>query len=405
MVSMDPRAGGYAVAELPELYRRITERVAAVPGVTSVSLSGNGVFGGWRSSSGMTIQGYTPGRDENVTGDQDVVSNEYFRTVGLSIVAGRGFGREDTATSRKVSIINETIARRYFKNRNPIGQRWNYDDDLAQRLRDRRRRARRALHVGEGRVAEHGLSPGRADRRGLSRQPRDSHRWRSRRARAATIRNVLRQAEPRLPVAGIDTLDARITRTMGSERLMMWLTMAFGAVALFLACLGLYGTISYAVTRRTAELGVRMALGAGRGTVQWLILREAFILVGAGLFIGIPLAFGAARAMSTLLFGVTPADPVANGSAVAALVLIATLAAYLPARRASRVDPMLALRAEYTARNRAPGRQGEGSVLAYLSKTGGGAPCGRARGSGSGPRICATPGFATLQTATQNVQR
>ncbi len=147
-------------------------------------------------------------------------------------------------------------------------------------------------------------------------------------------------------MAAVDTLDERITRTMGSERLMMWLTMAFGAVALFLACLGLYGTISYAVTRRTAELGVRMALGAGRGTVQWLILREAFILVGAGLVVGIPLAFLAARAMSTLLFGVTPTDPIANGSAVAALVLIATLAAYLPARRASRVDPMLALRAE-----------------------------------------------------------
>src|SRR5687767_5296514 len=122
--------------------------------------------------------------------------------------------------------------------------------------------------------------------------------------------------------------------------------MAFGAVALFLACLGLYGTISYAVTRRTAELGVRMALGAGRGTVQWLILREALTLVGVGLLIGIPLAFLAARAISTLLFGVTPTDLIATGSAVAALVLIAALAAYLPARRASRVDPMLALRAE-----------------------------------------------------------
>jgi ABC-type antimicrobial peptide transport system permease subunit len=160
------------------------------------------------------------------------------------------------------------------------------------------------------------------------------------------IRTALRSAEPRLPVAGVDTLDERIARTMGSERLMMWLSMAFGAVALFLACLGLYGTISYAVTRRTAELGVRMALGAGRGTVQWMILREAFMLVGAGLVIGVPLAFFAARAMSTLLFGVAPTDAVANGSAVAALVLIAALAAYLPARRASRVDPMQALRAE-----------------------------------------------------------
>ena len=345
MVSMDPRAGGYAVAELPELYRRISERVAAVPGVTSVSLSSNGVFGGSRSTSGMTIEGYTPARDENPTADQDIVSNEYFRTVGLSIVAGRAFGPEDTATSRKVSIINETTARRYFKNRNPIGQRWNYDDDLAQGFEI----------VGVARDARYnsvrGESPNMAYRP-VSQTVDDYLNSLEIRtdgnpaALAPQIRDVLRQVESRLPVSSVDTLDARITRTMGSERLMMWLSMAFGAVALFLACLGLYGTISYAVTRRTAELGVRMALGAGRGTVQWLILREAFILVGVGLVIGIPLAFLAARAMSTLLFGVAPTDAVANGSAVAALVAIATLAAYLPARRASRVDPMLALRSE-----------------------------------------------------------
>jgi predicted permease len=344
-VSTDPRAGGYERDELPELYRRVTERIAAVPGVTSVSISSNTLFGGGRSVSGMTIQGYTPGRDENVTGDQDVVTSDYFRTVGLQIVAGRAFGPEDTATSRKVSIINETIARRYFKNRNPIGQRWNYDDDLAAGYEI----------VGVARDATYTTVKAELPNmvyRPATQAPDDylgaiEVRTDGNPAALVTdIRNALRQVEPRLPVAGIDTLDERITRTMGSERFMMWLTMAFGGVALFLACLGLYGTISYAVTRRTAELGVRMALGAGRGTVQWMILREAFILVGAGLVVGIPLAFGAARAMSTLLFGVTPTDAVANGSAIAALVVIAALAAYLPARRASRVDPMLALRSE-----------------------------------------------------------
>jgi predicted permease len=345
MIAMDPRAGGYDRAELPELYRRITERVAAVPGVTSVSLSANAVFGGGRSISGMTIQGYTPGRDESVTGDQDVVSNDYFRTLGLSIVAGRAFGPEDTATSRRVSIINETTARRYFKNRNPIGQRWNYDEDLAAgfEIVGVARDARYTTVKGESPIMVYRPVAQVAEDYLASIQVRTDG---NPAALVPDIRNALRQAEPRLPVEGIDTLDERITRTMGSERLMMWLTMAFGGVALFLACLGLYGTISYAVTRRTAELGVRMALGAGRGTVQWMILREAFMLVGAGLFLGIPLAFAAARAMSTLLFGVTPADPVANGSAVAALLVIAALAAYLPARRASRVDPMLALRAD-----------------------------------------------------------
>jgi predicted permease len=345
MVSMDPRAGGYEIGELPELYRRITERIAAVPGVTSVSLSNSGLFGGSRSQSGMTIQGYTPGRDENVTGDQDIVTHDYFRTVGLSIVAGRAFAPEDTLKSRKVTVINETIARRYFKNRNPIGQRWSYGDDLADGfeiigvVRD----ARYTTVKGETpNMVYHSLVQNPENHQNSLEIRTDGDPA----ALAPQIRGVLREAEPRLPVASIDTLDARITRTMGSERMMMWLSMAFGAVALFLACLGLYGTISYAVTRRTAELGVRMALGAGRGTVQWMILREAFILVAAGLIIGVPLAFLAARAMSTLLFGVAPTDAVANGSAIAALVLIATVAAYLPARRASRVDPMLALRAD-----------------------------------------------------------
>jgi predicted permease len=345
IVSLDPRAGGYTREELPTLHRRIIDRVAAVPGVTSVSVSGNGVFGGSRTTSSMEIEGYTPARDENPIADQDVVSHEYFRTVGLTIVAGRAFGPEDTATSRKVSIINETTARRYFKNQNPIGRRWSYDDDFANGFEI----------VGVARDARYtsvrGESPNMVYRP-MAQNPDDyphSLEIRTDGSPAAlgpAIRNALRQLEPRLPVTGVDTLDERITRTMGSERLMMWLTMAFGGVALFLACLGLYGTISYAVTRRTAELGVRMALGAGRGAVQWLILREALILVAAGLVIGIPLAFLAARAMSTLLFGVAPTDAVATGSAVAALVVIAALAAYLPARRASRVDPMLALRAE-----------------------------------------------------------
>jgi predicted permease len=345
MVAMDPRAGGYAVAELPGLYRRIIERIAAVPGVTSVSISANGIFGGSRSTSSMTIQGYTPARDEAVLADQDIISNEYFRTVGLPIVAGRAFGPEDTATSRKVTIINEATARRYFKNRNPIGQRWSYDDDFADGFEvvGIARDARYSTVKGDApNMVYHPQTQNVEDYLGSLEIRTDG----SPAALVPEIRNVLRQHEPRLPVAGIDTLDERIARTMGRERLMTWLTLAFGAVALFLACLGLYGTISYAVTRRTAELGVRMALGAGRGTVQWLILREAFTLVGIGLVIGIPLAFLAARAMSTLLFGVAPTDAVANGSAVAALVLIAALAAYLPARRASRIDPMLALRSE-----------------------------------------------------------
>ena len=165
-------------------------------------------------------------------------------------------------------------------------------------------------------------------------------------ALANAVRNALRESEPRLAVGAIETLDGRIARSIGVERLLGWLTMAFGAAALGLACLGLYGTISYAVRRRTAELGMRIALGADRAAVQWLIVREALLLVLVGGAVGLPLAFLAARAVGGLLYGTAPSDPVAYGTAVGVLVVVSAFAAYMPARRASRLDPMVALRTE-----------------------------------------------------------
>jgi putative ABC transport system permease protein len=160
------------------------------------------------------------------------------------------------------------------------------------------------------------------------------------------VRNALRESEPRLVMGPIETLDEQIVRSMSVERLLGWLTMTFGGAALGLACLGLYGTISYAVRRRTAELGIRVALGADRVAVQWLIVREALLLVLLGGAIGLPLAFVAARAVGGLLYATAPSDPVAYGTAVGVLVAVSAFAAYIPAWRASRLDPMIALRTE-----------------------------------------------------------
>jgi ABC-type antimicrobial peptide transport system permease subunit len=162
----------------------------------------------------------------------------------------------------------------------------------------------------------------------------------------SSVAAALREVEPGLPITGIDTLDARISRSMGQERMLMWATLAFGGVALALACLGLYGTVSYAVTRRTAELGVRMALGADGSAVRWLIMREALGLVVLGLAVGLPLALLCARALRSTLYGVSALDLPAYAAGAVVLISIATLAAYLPARRASRLDPVTALRAD-----------------------------------------------------------
>jgi ABC-type antimicrobial peptide transport system permease subunit len=161
---------------------------------------------------------------------------------------------------------------------------------------------------------------------------------------ASTLRRTLMEVDAALPVYDIVPLEERLQRGISNDRLIARLTTAFSAVALFLACLGLYGTISYGVTRRVTELGVRMALGAARGDVLWLVVREAAVLVVAGAAVGIPLALVAGRSVGSLLYGVQPVDPVSFATAAFALIAIAGFAAYLPAHRASRIDPMVALR-------------------------------------------------------------
>ena len=158
------------------------------------------------------------------------------------------------------------------------------------------------------------------------------------------MRRALAESEPGLPVFDIVPLEERLERGLSNDRLVANLTAVFGGVALLLACLGLYGTISYGVTRRVTELGVRMALGAGRTDVLWLVMREASLLVLAGAAIGVPLAYAAGRGVGTLLYGVRPLDAIAYLVAAGLLVLVGGIAAFLPAHRASRIDPMVALR-------------------------------------------------------------
>jgi predicted permease len=273
------------------------------------------------------------------------VTSDYFHTVGLTIQQGRGFGREDSDRSRRVSVINETMAQRYFPGQSPIGRRWgssrNFEADGVEIV---------------GVVEDARYNDVKAASVSMSYMPvAQSQRYvRSIEVRASgdpatlasAVRHALRASEPRLAVGAIETLDERILQSIRVERLLGWLTMAFGAAALGVACLGLYGTISYAVRRRTAELGLRVALGADRAAVRWLIVRESLLLVLLGAAAGLPLAVLAARAVGGLLYGTVPSDPVAHVTAAGVLVVVSAFAAYVPAWRASRLDPMVALRSE-----------------------------------------------------------
>jgi predicted permease len=342
---IDPRAGGYTPAELPDLHRRLIERIEAVAGVTSASLSSNPPFSGARVRSGFEVEGYVRSGDEQLSTQEEQVTIGYFQTVGLRVLQGRAFGPEDGAHTRRVSVISATMARRLFPNQDAVGKRWggstNFDADAFEIIG-----VVEDAYYGDLKHAPPNmvyLLAAQADQYLNGIEVRVAGRPA---ALVRALRASLTETEPRLPVTFVRTLDEQVRGTIVLERLLTALTLTFSGVALFLACLGLYGTISYGVSRRRTELGLRMALGARRGAVVWLVMREALWLVGAGLLIGLPLSSVAGRAMRQFFFGITISDGRAHASAVLALLVIAATAAYIPARRASRLDPMLALRAE-----------------------------------------------------------
>ncbi len=341
---LDVRSMGLPPEDRQALYRRVVDRLSVVPGVTSASLSLNGPLSGSRRTSSASVDGYTPQSGETLVTNEEVVTDRYFATVGLDITQGRGFALEDRSPDSRTSLVNETMAKRFFPNGDAIGKRWNYGGPITK--------DNSWTIVGVVQDAKYievrGPLPNMAYRLSAA-SPNDVLSNLELRTAVpptqlmATLTKALAE-ESSLPVYDIVPLDERLNRGLANDRLIASLTTAFGAIALLLACLGLYGTISYGVARRVRELGVRMALGAARTNVLWLVIREAMVLIAAGVAIGIPLAYAAGRSLSTQLFGVGPLDFAVYTTAAGLLTLIGGIAAFLPAHRASRIDPMVALR-------------------------------------------------------------
>ena len=341
---LDVRSLGYSDEQRQALYARLLERTTQIPGVESASLSLNGPLGTGRRVSSLSVEGYTSGRDERLVSNQEIVTDEYFSTVGLRIVAGRSFTAADRSSDVEPTIVNETMARRFFPQGNALGKRWDYGAAVsakspvivgivedARYLNVRGELPNMIYHVS-ARVPDDVLSN------------IEVRTFGSPSSLASALRRTLSEAEAALPVYDIVPLEARLQRGISNATLIARLTTVFSVVALFLACLGLYGTISYGVTRRVTELGVRMALGAARRDVLWLVIGEAAVVVAIGAAVGVPLTLLAGRSLGSLLYGVGPVDPASYAVAVSALLAIAGFAAFLPAHRASRIDPMAALR-------------------------------------------------------------
>jgi len=336
-VSFSPSASGYSAGQIPALSSRLVDAVTSTPGFVSAAVSTCGLLENCQYSSSYFIDG-DRARDE-VDLDENYVGPEYFSTAGIPITSGRGFDDRDRDGGALVAIVSESVAKRYYPGLDPIGRR----------IGDREFTAEIVGVVGDVRPRELREAPVPMLYFPIRQWPSRPNNLAVRVSgdagtAVASVRTALQRAEPGLVLDNVGTMALQIDRNILRERLVTYLASAFGALSLLLGCIGLYGVLSYSVARRTQEFGVRLALGARPFDLTRDVLRDASRVIVAGAFVGLIAAQWVSGLLQALLYDVSAFDPLV-ALASAALLVTATLAAsYLPARRASRVDPALALR-------------------------------------------------------------
>ena len=354
MLRIETELAGYKPDQLELVYQRIRDRLNSLPGVRDSAVALYTPLRGDNWSGSIAIAHHSPEQNQQAFAAWNRVSAGYFDAMGIPVVLGREIGPQDVAGAPVVAVVNQTFARKYFPTENPVGQRIGWTDSSKNTIQivgvvqD-------ALHTDvrseippmfflpmTQKAGDQGTHSSRDDYAQdlVVRAEGDPAQI------AQEVRHALREIDPGLPVTKMITAHERVSASAGNEEMMAEIVGFFGGLAVLLAALGLYGLISYAVARRTNEIGIRMALGAKRGQVLWVVLKETLLLVAAGAAIGVPLALGAIRFVRSQLFGVQPYDPLTLVLAVLLLTTVAAVAGYLPALRASRVDPMVALRHE-----------------------------------------------------------
>ncbi len=322
---------------------RLLERLAALPGVEAASLATMVPLGfGGSNSNGTRIEGYTPQPDENLSIQYSLVGPDYFRAMGIPIVRGRPIGTEDGRETAPVVIVNETFARRYWPGLDAIGRRLAQGGDWMT-----------VVGVAkDGRYGQLNEAARPLVYRPFAQHYRDAFTIHVRAAAGdprlltPALRRAFAQTSADLPVLDLRTMAEHMEAAVFAQRMGAWMLSGFGLMALLLSAVGVYGVMSYAVSQRTREIGVRVALGAGRRTVVRLVVGRAMRLAGIGLAVGLVAALGAGRLLRTQLLGVSPSDPVTFVAIGLLLGGVALLASWIPARRAAKVDPMVALRYE-----------------------------------------------------------
>jgi predicted permease len=341
--SVNPALNGYSAERSMSFFDELLSRTRALPGVASASLaSDTPISGGWDQLS-LVVEGYTPREGERTASEMTVVSSDYFKVLGIPLLNGRDFNEQDRLGSPKVVILNEKMARHFFGTVDVLGKRIGLDEvpDMtivgvvkdAQYV-DLRRNMRRHFYMPATQQKE------------LSNLTLHVKTATGPETVAESLRAELKQLDPHLPLYNIKTLSTEIDESLIQERLVTWLSSAFGVLATLLTALGLYGVLTFSVARRTREIGIRVALGAQRRDVFRLIMVRGVVLVGVGVVIGLAASFAFGRLMASLLFGVGPGNPITLGVVSLGLIAVALLACYIPARRATKVDPLVALRYE-----------------------------------------------------------
>ena len=344
---LDSAAAGHTGDSRIPFFREMLEKIRALPGVRVATLSSNGLFQHSESADRVDVEGYTPKPGEDRYALMDHVGPGYFSALGIPLLSGRDFTEQDSAPSRRVCVINHAFADKYFHSSNPLGKiiRDIYPGNPGD-----------AVVVGV--VADSKLNSPREGPRARVYFPFFNEMWAHSNAGfevrtyadpaavSREIRSVVAAAAPAHPAVNVSTLNALVNESLSTDVFITQLSGLLGVLALALAGIGLYGLMAYTVSRRTREIGIRMALGARRQTVLWMVLRETLVLIAIGFAAGVPAAIAGSFLLRSLLFGVGAGDPVALAGAMIVLAAIAALAGFIPARRAARVDPMIALRYE-----------------------------------------------------------
>jgi predicted permease len=357
--SVDP-GGGYNAQQRSDLYKQTLARLEALPGAQSSTLLYFSLLSGGGVSFNVSVPGYTPAPDENMSCNEMAVGTRFFETMRMPILAGRDFGPQDerqpappssqpgappsmAGASPLYAVINQAMARHFFGDENPIGRRFitrrDWPIEIIGVTKDAkymnlREQPPRTYYLYYFQLPQRGDMTFQLRARGGTADY------------AATLGRLARELSPQAQVVGLRMMTDVVNESLTQERFIGQLGSAFSLFALLLASVGLYGVMSYAVTRRTKEIGVRMALGARGAGVVWMVMKEAMLLVAIGMVIGLVAALATTRLISTLLFGLEPNDPATIAAAALLMIVVAAFAGYLPARRAARVDPMTALRCE-----------------------------------------------------------